>query len=150
MEIAINDQFGGFSLSHEAVMRYAELKGMKLYPWIDDISKKVYGDKATLDNPSVCIHYTTVPQERYEEINEREMKKPVRVGRFAKSNALYFSDRDIARNDPLLLQVIRELKTKADGQCATLKIVTIPDGVDWQIEEYDGAEHIAEKHRTWE
>ncbi len=26
----------------------------------------------------------------------------------------------------------------------------IPDDVKWQIEEYDGLEWIAEKHRTWE
>ena len=27
--------------------------------------------------------------------------------------------------------------------------VEIPDDVEWQIEEYDGTEHISEKHRTW-
>ena len=25
----------------------------------------------------------------------------------------------------------------------------IKDGVDWEIKEYRGAEHIAERHRTW-
>ena len=30
-----------------------------------------------------------------------------------------------------------------------LKIIEIPDDVDWIIEEYDGAEWVAEKHRTW-
>jgi hypothetical protein len=30
-----------------------------------------------------------------------------------------------------------------------LKVVEIPDGVKWQIEEYDGSEWVAEKHRTW-
>lgn len=30
-----------------------------------------------------------------------------------------------------------------------LKVVSIPADVEWQIEEYDGAEWIAEKHRTW-
>jgi len=29
-KIVINRQYGGFSLSHEAVMRYAELKGIEL------------------------------------------------------------------------------------------------------------------------
>ena len=27
--------------------------------------------------------------------------------------------------------------------------VEIPDDVEWQIEEYDGSEWIAEKHRIW-
>jgi len=30
-----------------------------------------------------------------------------------------------------------------------LKIVEIPDDVDWEINEDDGSEWIAEKHRTW-
>lgn len=32
MKIVINTQHGGFNLSHEAVMRYAEVKGLALYP----------------------------------------------------------------------------------------------------------------------
>jgi len=27
--------------------------------------------------------------------------------------------------------------------------VEVPDDVDWYVEEYDGLEHIAERHRTW-
>jgi hypothetical protein len=37
----------------------------------------------------------------------------------------------------------------ANGACADLKIVEVPDEVDWYIEEYDGNEWVAEKHRTW-
>jgi hypothetical protein len=36
-----------------------------------------------------------------------------------------------------------------NGDFAELKVVEIPDDVQWQIEEYDGKEWIAEKHRTW-
>jgi hypothetical protein len=31
-----------------------------------------------------------------------------------------------------------------------LLIVEVPADVDWYIEEYDGLEWVAEKHRTWE
>ena len=34
-------------------------------------------------------------------------------------------------------------------QFAELKIVDIPDGVNWEVEEYDGNEWIAETHRRW-
>jgi hypothetical protein len=54
------------------------------------------------------------------------------------------------RNDPDLIAVIEEFGKKADGFAASLRIVEIPDDVEWQIEEYDGLEWIAEKHRTWE
>jgi hypothetical protein len=56
---------------------------------------------------------------------------------------------DLERDDPLLVQVVEELKEKANGSCAYLNIVEIPDEVEFIIEEYDGSEHVAEKHRTW-
>ena len=61
----------------------------------------------------------------------------------------YFSDRDIKRNDPALVEVVNELGEKADGAYSELKIVEIPDDVEWIIEEYDGKEWIAEDHRRW-
>lgn len=56
---------------------------------------------------------------------------------------------DIERDDPHLVEVVESLGEAADGRHADLHIVSIPEGVDWQIEEYDGKEWIAEKHRTW-
>jgi hypothetical protein len=35
------------------------------------------------------------------------------------------------------------------GSFSELKIVNIPDDVEFQIEEYDGNEWVAEKHRVW-
>ena len=56
---------------------------------------------------------------------------------------------NIERNDLALIQVIEELGIKAFGNYSNLKIIEIPDDVKWEIHEYDGYEHIAEKHRTW-
>jgi len=36
-----------------------------------------------------------------------------------------------------------------DGWAAQLKVVDVPDDVDWYIDEYDGKEWVAERHRTW-
>ena len=55
-----------------------------------------------------------------------------------------------SRNNPHLVQVVEELGSKADGRFANLKIVEIPDDVEWIIEEYDGIEWVSEVHRTWE
>lgn len=55
----------------------------------------------------------------------------------------------IDRDDPYLVQVVEELGDSSNGGYSKLKVVDIPDDVDWEIDEYDGIEHIAEKHRTW-
>lgn len=66
-----------------------------------------------------------------------------------KKDGNYFSERDIQRNDTILIEVVNELGEKADGFCSELKIVEIPDDVEWIIEEYDGKEWVAEDHRRW-
>ncbi len=58
-------------------------------------------------------------------------------------------DRDVPRDDPYLIKIVRDLGMAANGVHANLKIVEIPPDVEWQIEEYDGNEWVAEKHRTW-
>lgn len=57
--------------------------------------------------------------------------------------------RDIPRNDPQLVEVVERLGADANGSCAKLKIVEIPDGIEWEIDEYDGMEKVAEQHRMW-
>jgi hypothetical protein len=60
-----------------------------------------------------------------------------------------FSDRDIPRDDPYLIKIVKELGMGANGGHANLKIVEIPGDVDWIVQDYDGVEWVAEKHRTW-
>ena len=55
----------------------------------------------------------------------------------------------IARDDVYLVQVVEEMGEKSWGHYAELKIVEVPDEVDWVIEQYDGREWVAEVHRTW-
>lgn len=53
------------------------------------------------------------------------------------------------RDDPALVQVVEEMGKASFGFCAKLLVVEIPDGIEWEIDEYDGSERVAEKHRTW-
>jgi len=65
------------------------------------------------------------------------------------SNDNYFMERDLERNDLDLVKVVEKLGARANGHYSALKVVEIPRGVVWEIVEYDGMEHVAEKHRTW-
>ena len=57
---------------------------------------------------------------------------------------------DEHRADPDLLALIEEHGPEwASGNLAELHVVEIPDGTDWSIHDYDGMEHVAEKHETW-
>ena len=142
MKIVINVCYGGFSLSDEAIDRYIELKGLKLYKKYDEQWK--------------MTSYYYVPIEEYDRVHKNDLTKTEWEGksegwgRYTESNKLCWGgDRAIERNDPILVQVVEEMGSNADGGVAELKIVEIPDDVEWDIEEYDGTEWVAEKHRTW-
>ena len=53
------------------------------------------------------------------------------------------------RTNPKLIECIETLGKKANGSCANLIIVEVPDNVDWYIDEYDGSESIEEVHNSW-
>ena len=56
----------------------------------------------------------------------------------------------VSRDDPFLVALLEKHGSKkVGGNAAILVIVEIPDDVDWIIEEYDGIEHVCEKHRKW-
>lgn len=58
-------------------------------------------------------------------------------------------DIDIPRDSDQLVSAVKVLGERADGRYAQLKVVTIPDDVEWSVMEYDGTEWVAEAHRTW-
>jgi hypothetical protein len=126
-KIVYNACYGGFSLSNEAIMRYAEIKGVTLHP-----SESKFG----------FTNYYLCSPEEWEQINAEEQLNPVSPRRYARSNALYFSDRDIERNDPILVQVVEELGDKANGSHAKLRIAEVPAGTRYRIDEYDGLESV--------
>jgi hypothetical protein len=55
------------------------------------------------------------------------------------------------RDDPDLVFAVESLGGKAAHGCynGELKVVEIPDDVEFYIEDYDGRERVAEAHRTW-
>lgn len=50
---------------------------------------------------------------------------------------------DIDRQDPMLIEKVKENSQWVSGSCAKLKVVYIPDeATDWIIDAYDGLERI--------
>lgn len=140
--VVINTQHGGFGLSGEAIERYLEIKGVPYWIEKDGRFGGIVGSK-----------YWLVPEEQRLDDPEATQWHSMTLAERQQHNQLYsqqvFSDRELDRDDPVLVQVIRELGELANTRYASLKIVEIPAEVEWQIEEYDGLEWIAEKHRTW-
>ena len=140
--VVINEQHGGFGLSPEAIKRYLEIKGIEYYAEENDRYGGLIGPKHWL-----------VPKEQQLQEPDAETWHSMTLAERQQHNQLYdqqvFSDRDVDRDDPVLVQVVKEMGANAGGRFAALKIVEIPADVDWQIEEYDGMEWVAEMHRTW-
>lgn len=53
------------------------------------------------------------------------------------------------RANPNLVAVIEKLGKKANGLSAELKVIEIPDDIEWKITDYDGVEQVEENHRIW-
>jgi hypothetical protein len=119
MKVVINQDFGGFGLSREAFEMLLQRKN---------------------------IEYEVVESNTFSFIRGSFYHKG-----HAGDDKFYLSDYDFYDNraDEDLIAVVETLGTAANGHAANLKVVEIPDGIEWYIEEYDGREHIAERHRTW-
>ena len=146
MKIVVNKCFGGFGLSDKAYE--------KLIEWGVPVRKYV----AQMRNPETDL-YEDEPLNNGEVIFDRELTPPGED----KFNDIYhqFKGKSImqkrywdswtrdARTHPLVIRVVEELGEEASSCVANLEVVEIPDDVEWEISEYDGLEHVAEKHRTW-
>lgn len=55
------------------------------------------------------------------------------------------------RSHPALIEAIEAVgEEAASGFLSEIKIVEIPDDVQWEIQNYDGKETVHERHRSWE
>lgn len=128
-KIVYNACHGGFGLSHDGVVRYAELKGLTLY------LEKVEGGLG-------LVTYWTIPPDQWPKRIEGEASLEERIAnnKVHSENTIY--SRNIPRTDPALAQVVEELGTRANGAHASLRIAEVPAGSKYRIDEYDGAESV--------
>jgi len=133
--VVINSMHGGFSLSPEAVRRMALLQGRPCY----------FFEGRSLHN-SVRVAETEL--QNHPGAYALDIPNPAEVKEDEWSKH-YISNRPDDRDDAILVQVVRELGARANGQLAELKVIEIPADVDWYVDEYDGKEWVSEKHRRW-
>jgi ABC-type transporter Mla MlaB component len=140
--IVINNRHGGFSLSQEAVLAYLDMLGIPV--WME------YSDKfSSLMGPTYWLVPPGPDRVDTEPKNWHKMSLSQKQSHNAKYSQQVFDVQSIARDDPYLVKVVHKLRETADGKYASLKIVEVPSDVDWIIDEYDGKEWVAEKHRIW-
>lgn len=132
MKVVYNGCYGGFSVSDAAIRRYAEIKGISLYPEKGKFS---------------FTTYWTVPEEqRLAPLEGEAWYKASQEERIAHNEAysrMTLGTREFERDDPVLVQVVEELGDAANGEYAKLKIEDVSKGTLWRIDEYDGNEHVA-------
>lgn len=131
MKLVINRCYGGFGLSDKAYEKLIEW-GIPVCKYTEDAPEQVIFDRELTPQGESSVNDIywkfegTVEQNRYWEV--------------------WLGDN---RSHALLLRVVEELGEDSFGQCAKLEIVEIPDGTEWELDEYDGIEHIAEAHKIW-
>ncbi len=141
MKVVINACYGGFSLSPEATLELWKRGGPVVATPVAEYYGKSGNAAAGLEswrmylaNPALrrSLAHTTVfsPDETL----------VLYAGR---------CDGDSIRANADLVKLVDEMGEAANGACAKLKIVEVPDDADWEIDEYDGFERVAEKHRSW-
>jgi len=143
-KVVINNCFGGFGLSNKAVKMYAKELGKDLffykqtkYSFNSEDEKDGY-TKVNEDDEKNSLFTFPLTEDLGEIINTYPEDS-------------YFSTYEIEkdRSNFILIQIIEELGKEANGRCASLKIIEIPDDVEYEIDDYDGMESVSEVHRSW-
>jgi hypothetical protein len=134
MEIVINKCYGGFGLSNLAIQEYLKRKRKKAYFYKEDKNKFIKLKNLNEETWTVYV-FTKNLGESFSE--------------WPKNDSSYIYDREIKRDDPDLVKVVKQLGDKANGRYAELRVIKIPDGVLWEISDYDGMESVGEKHNSW-
>lgn len=155
-KVVINDCYGGYSLSPAGMEALLERKGQKAYHYANARKPAQHSRVGQFEGDVTAPDFDRFV--RWRPGGERDLGI---VYTFSKDlgdefhkddwprDDSYVSSRDDRRDDPDLVAIVEELGQAAWGAHAALKVVEVPDGVQWQIEEYDGVEWVSETHRTW-
>ena len=148
MKIAINKCYGGFGFSPAATLRLYEL-GVAIATPVDEYYPPEKRAEDASKWPSMSYERKIAEWREYL-ANPGAERSSIFMTVFSPDEKFVLNaGREVDRHDPRVIQVIEEMGEKANGACADLKVVEVPDGTDYEIGEYDGREWVAEKHETW-
>lgn len=126
MKILINGCYGGFGLSNAVFEWLIKNKNWKCIEVIDDVS-----DEFVKQQKANCYRYS------------KNCKYKSLAGNY------YFVGKGERTNKDIIEAVETLGVEAASASLASLKIVEIPDGTNYEIDDYDGIETIHEVHQSW-
>ena len=139
-KIAINQCRGGFGLSPTATQLYLKKIGKKCFFY----KQTSYAHQGKEEHKRISLE--EAEKESFVSIYTKDMGETINQH---SDEHYWYENFHEKRDDKILIEVIEELGTKkASQKLGEIKIVEIPDDVDFQINDYDGMESIHEKHRT--
>lgn len=146
MKVVINACYGGFSLSPEAILWLFE-RGFDY----DGFKNPVADYWRDLEDKGILGYQKAISEWRkfLEGKKKGSLVQSAFLRTFSPDEKFVLDSRPPDRSHPLLIECVETLQKESGGSCAQLKVVEIPDGIEWTIEEYDGNEWVAEKHRSW-
>ena len=139
MKLVINSCYGGFSISDAAEKEYLKRIGKEQFLYKNDRSSGSIDFDNLIrmkDGEDGFCSYTYT-----KDLGEKTT--------FKTGEEYYFYSSDIPRDDKILIAVVEEMGEEAFGRCAELSIIEIPDGINYEVTEYDGIESVEEVHRSW-
>lgn len=80
---------------------------------------------------------------------KKELEKSIEEKHYYGFGYVEGMDGGYDRTSEYLIKAVEALGKEASGDCSNLKVIEIPDDVDYEIDEYDGIESVHEKHRSW-
>lgn len=134
MKVVINKGFNQFGLSLEALQKMFGSVYVYQHDWLLDLyfRQDSLKDRRSRSNNFIYSIY---------DYGKETLK-------IDEQHRIYFDTMD--RSLDKLVSIVEEMGQKAGAYGTSLKVIEIPDDVNWEIEEFDGQERIREVGRIWE
>lgn len=146
-KVILNKCYGYFSVSGVGYAKYCEKIGKPCFMYkmsfdqdLDKVTytkKNIYEDRVGIFDIFLTKYIGDVTTRPNSLIHDKDIQ-----------DAIIDLDSD-HREDPILIEVVEELGEDANDWCSQLKVVEIPDDLDYVIDNNDGIETLHQRVQTW-